>query len=81
MQSCLIAPCNIVDDERQISRGNGVMGKTGRWRNALVNKILGSGKPQEKALDDATISPKIRQLLQHWGYKLTAHDLKNAKRR
>ena len=64
---------------RQIARGNGVMGKTGRWRNALVNKIVGSGKAMDKAIDDQSISPKIRQLLQHWGYKLTMKDLESGK--
>ena len=28
-------------------------------------------------LDDYWISPKIRQTLQHWGYKLTKNDLNN----
>ena len=27
------------DDERQIQRGNGVMGPRGRWRNNLTNKV------------------------------------------
>ena len=55
------------DDDRQISRGNGVMGATGRWRSSLMNKILASNKKLEVAVDDPTISPKVRQLLQHWG--------------
>jgi hypothetical protein len=29
-----------------------------------------------KAYDDASISPVIRQTLQHWGYHLTEEDLK-----
>lgn len=52
------------DDERQIGRGLGVMGPTGRWRRSLTNKCLAAGRPLEEALDDAKISPKIRQLLQ-----------------
>jgi hypothetical protein len=68
------------DDERQISRGLGVMGKTGRWRTSLINKILASNKPLDKAIDDPTISPKIRQLLQHWSYKLTLKDLQIGKK-
>lgn len=56
------------------------MGKTGRWRNSLVNKIIGSEKAPEKAIDEQSISPKVRQLLQHWGYKLTLKDLEGAKK-
>jgi len=74
------------DDERQIARGNGVMGQKGRWRNNLVNKLLarsgsGSEEDMEAALDDHSISPKVRQLLQHWGYRLTLEDLKAAAKR
>ena len=64
------------DDDRQISRGNGVMGPTGRWRNSLINKVLSSNKRLEETVEDSSISPKIRQLLQHWGYKLTVQDAK-----
>jgi hypothetical protein len=59
--------------------GNNVMGKTGRWRRALINKIAaatGGGKTIETALNDFSISPKIRQLLQHWGYCINLKDLK-----
>jgi hypothetical protein len=55
------------DDERQIGRALGVMGPTGRWRRNLMNKCLQSISPKrpiEKVVDDASISPKIRQLLQ-----------------
>lgn len=55
-----------VDDERQISRGMGVMGPKGRWRRNLVNKCVQAGA----AADNAKISPKIRQLLQHWAFEL-----------
>ena len=54
------------DDERQIKRGLGVIGKKGRWRNNLKNKILNSTKNPKDALEDYSISPKVRQLLQHW---------------
>jgi hypothetical protein len=63
------------DDERQISRALGVMGPTGRWRRNLLNKVLAS-KPLEEAVEKVTISPKVRQLLQHWGYRLTLKDAK-----
>jgi hypothetical protein len=52
------------DDDRQVSRGNGVMGPKGRWRNNLVNKCLSSGLPLEEAVDSPRISMKVRQLLQ-----------------
>ena len=69
------------DDERQISRGNNVMGPTGRWRNSLVNKVVASNKTLPQALDDKNISPKIRQVLQHWGYQLTMKDLEAGKKK
>lgn len=69
------------DDARQISRGLGVIGPKGRWRNNLINKCLNSGVPLEESLNDFTIAPKIRQLLQHWGYRLTLRDLQAAQRK
>jgi hypothetical protein len=58
------------DDERQISRSNGVAGKKGRFRNQLIGKCSRAGK----AFDDISVSPVIRQVLQHWGYTLTKKD-------
>ena len=52
------------DDERQVARGLGVIGPTGRWRRNLVNKCLASSQPPQQALDDPRIAPKVRQLLQ-----------------
>jgi hypothetical protein len=52
------------DDHRQISRALNIIGPSGRWRRNLINKCISSGKPFEEAVDDPTISPKIRQLLQ-----------------
>jgi hypothetical protein len=49
------------DDERQIKRWQGIAGPTGRFRKRLIN--LG-GK------DDESVSPKIRQTLQHWAYRV-----------
>jgi len=40
------------------------MGETGRWRNNLINKCLSSLKPVDKVVDDVTIAPVVRQLLQ-----------------
>jgi hypothetical protein len=60
------------DDERQISRWMGVAGPNGRFRKwliTLVAKKNGGGK-----YNDFSISPSIRQTLQHWAYKLTESD-------
>jgi len=59
------------DDERQIKRWMGVCGPSGgRFKNMLVKKIaLVDGR-----WNDSSISPIIRQTLQHWGYRLTEDD-------
>lgn len=70
------------DDARQISRGNAVMGPKGRWRNNLINKIITSSpKNLQIGLDNHSISPVVRQLLQHWGYVLKLKDLEAAANR
>ena len=61
------------DDERQISRWEKLAGKKGRFMRFLVTQIL----KRKSKWDDETVSPKIRQVLQHWGYKLTEEDYKN----
>jgi len=66
------------DDERQISRWKKCAGLTGRWRNNLIGKVLRSGG---KAFDDESVSPVVRQTLQHWAYVLTEADLKQGSRR
>ena len=58
------------DDERQIGRGLRCMGPTGRWRTRLAN-LVNSKKAKYSA---ASVSPVIRQTLQHWGYRLTQAD-------
>ena len=60
------------DDERQIDRWIKTAGPKSRFRRALINKI----KDNNSKYNDETISPKIRQTLQHWGYILTERDLK-----
>ena len=58
------------DDERQIKRWMGLASERGRFRKWLVTQILkNNGK-----WNDEDISPKIRQTLQHWAYKLTKAD-------
>eukprot|EP01111_Echinosteliopsis_oligospora_P017981 TRINITY_DN800_c0_g1_i1.p1 TRINITY_DN800_c0_g1~~TRINITY_DN800_c0_g1_i1.p1 ORF type:complete len:160 (-),score=27.06 TRINITY_DN800_c0_g1_i1:40-519(-) len=58
------------DDDRQVSRWIGVCGPNGRWKKDLVSKILRS----RKTWSDISVSPIVRQTLQHWGYVLTESD-------
>jgi len=62
------------DDARQINRWLGVAGPKGRFRNRLINMI----KEKNTSFDDESVSPKIRQTLQHWGYVLTLNDFINS---
>jgi hypothetical protein len=61
------------DDARQIKRWLQLAGPNGRFRKWLVTMILKKGGKW----NDESISPAIRQTLQHWGYKLTETDFKN----
>ena len=61
------------DDERQIKRWIQTAGPKSRFRKRLINLI----KKNKTNYNDYKISPKIRQTLQHWGYKLTLRDFKN----
>ena len=58
------------DDERQIKRWLGLASTRGRFMRFLVTQIL----KKNGTWNDETISPKIRQVLQHWGYVLTKKD-------
>ena len=60
------------EDKRQIKRWKNLAGKKGRFKNMLINMI----KKKDAKYNDYTISPKIRQTLQHWAYKITKEDLK-----
>ena len=55
------------DDERQINRWKRIVS---RFRGKLVKMIKDAGSK----FDDYSISPKIRQILLHWGYELTEKD-------
>ena len=55
------------DDERQINKWKK---SVSRFRGKLVKMIKDAGSK----FDDYSISPKIRQILLHWGYKLTEKD-------
>ena len=61
------------DDERQINRWKRLAGKNGRFARFLVTQILKKSEKKNPIndFDNHSISPKIRQVLQHWGYKLT----------
>ena len=58
------------DDARQINRWIKTAGPKSRFRRRLINLII----EKKRKYDDYTISPKIRQTLQHWGYVLTKTD-------
>lgn len=58
------------DDERQIKRWLGIAGPRGRFMRYLVSQIL----KRKTDYNDQSVSPKIRQVLQHWGYVLTKKD-------
>ena len=58
------------DDERQINRWKKIVS---RFRGKLVKMIKDAGSK----FDDYSISPKIRQILLHWGYELTEKDFFN----
>ncbi|XP_035638532.1 uncharacterized protein zgc:113208 isoform X1 [Oncorhynchus keta] len=65
------------DDERQIGRWAKCAGVKGRWRNNLITKVVRSGC----GFDNPTISPVVRQTLQHWGYRLTKEDYNEGAKR
>ena len=67
------------DDERQVKRWKGLAGHRGRFMRFLVTQILKKGT--KKDWNNPEISPKIRQVLQHWGYKLTKKDFNNEVKR
>tara|TARA_Y100000996_G_C22211321_1_gene515529 strand:+ start:44 stop:607 length:564 start_codon:yes stop_codon:yes gene_type:complete len=62
------------DDIRQIARWEKLAGPNGRFRKRLINLII----KNKSDYNDYTISPSIRQTLQHWGYKLTKIDYNKA---
>ena len=56
------------DDKRQIKRWKGFVS---RFQGILIKM----NKDADSKFDDYTISPKIRQILLHWGYELKESDL------
>ena len=65
------------DDERQIQRWKALAGTKGRFMRFLVTQIL----KKKTKWNDESVSPKIRQVLQHWGYVLTKEDFLNELKR
>ena len=55
------------DDERQINRWKKIVN---RFRGKLVKVVRDAGTK----FDDYSVSPKIRQILLHWGYALKVKD-------
>jgi len=64
------------DDERQIKRWKNLTGPNGRFKRSLVRLIV----KKNTTYNDFTVSPKIRQTLQHWGYRLTKKDFDKLKK-
>ncbi|MGH0161698.1 UNVERIFIED_CONTAM: hypothetical protein FKN15_041401 [Acipenser sinensis] len=81
--SLLVFPCRFyqgrrtVDDSRQVGRWERCAGVKGRWRNNLITKVVRSGC----GFDNRTVSPVVRQTLQHWGYRLTQEDYQQRAKR
>lgn len=65
----------VSDDARQIQRWSSFAGPNGRFRRRLISEI----NKKKGKFDDHTISPVIRQSLQHWGYVLTEKDYNGIK--
>ena len=59
-----------VEDDRQIRRWLNFAGPKGRFRRRLINMC----KKRRTEYNDYTVSPKIRQGLQHWAYELKKKD-------
>ena len=56
------------DDKRQIKRWKAIVSK---FKGILIKMI----KDADSKFDDYAISPKIRQVLLHWGYELKESDV------
>jgi hypothetical protein len=62
------------EDARQIQRWKNLTGEKGRHRNSLISQIHKARINSDISIHDKSISPRRRQSLQHWGYKLTKKD-------
>lgn len=61
------------DDDWQIKRWIKTAGPNSRFRKRLINMVHDANAKY----NDFSVSPKIRQTLQHWGYILTKKDFKD----
>ena len=70
------------DDERQIKRWNDFCGVNGRWRRRIYKIIdeAGGYNNNESKWIYSTVSPRIQQSLQHWGYRINKKDYESYKR-
>ena len=59
-----------VEDQKMIKDINRWKKIVSRFKGKLVKMIKDAGSK----FDDYSISPKIRQILLHWGYELTEKD-------
>ena len=58
------------NDKRQINRWKKILSK---FKGKLAKMVRDTGSK----FDDCSISPKVRQILLHWGYELTEADFFN----
>jgi len=65
------------DDERQVNRWKSGHGPKGRFRSQLLTKIIVAGGD----IDNAKVSPVVRQTCQHWGYCPCLEDLEAHRKR
>ncbi|WWC92085.1 uncharacterized protein L201_007039 [Kwoniella dendrophila CBS 6074] len=65
-----------VDDERQVRRWLKVAGSTGRFKRALLKKIMQSGG--RNAIADEDVGAVLRQCLWQWAYELTEGEFDKA---
>jgi hypothetical protein len=59
------------DDKRQVKRWLNTAGPNSRFRKRLINMI----KQKKTTYNDYSVSPAIRQTLQHWCFAITEYDL------
>ena len=64
------------EDERQVRRWQRLAGPNGRFRKRLIGILL-SASPASRV----SVSPAIRQTLQHWAYQLTEMDVRRERAR
>jgi hypothetical protein len=71
----------LLEDRRQIDRWLKFAGPQGRFKTRIINMIIKKEKMENTNIEveDATISPVIRQSLLHWGYEVTEYDVKEQK--